>query len=330
MSVFVGIDISAKKFDLVSRVDGRASRAKQFQQTSDGHARAVDALLLLQPKLIVLEATGIYYLDLAVALAHAGLPVAVINPKSFHNFAKLTLTGSKTDAVDAALLAEYGERMSPRLWTPPDPACLGLRDLGRQINRLTATRTQAKNRLHALQSKSATMPLLLEDEQDGIDLLDQRIERLSKAALVLIAENPALSESLANIRAAKGIGEASAIAILAELCVLPQHLKAPQVSRFAGLDVRITQSGSSANKPSRLGKAGNTYLRAALFMPALCAVRHDPRAKHFYEALISRGKKKIQALCAVMRKYLTGLWACIQTKTAFNSTLLFSDEHLKG
>jgi transposase len=330
VSVFVGVDIAAKTFDLVSREAGRSAKAEQFKQTPEGHAKVVRRLKTLNPSVIVMEATGIYYLDLAVALAQAGLPVSVINPKSARHFAELKLINSKTDGVDAALLAEYGERMGPRLWTPPDETRLALRDIGRQINRLTATRTQAKNRLHALQSKRATMPLLIEDEQEGIALLDRRIERLSKAALALIAENRTLSKSLTNMRAAKGIGEASAIAILAELCVLPQHLKAPQVSRFAGLDVRLTQSGTSVNRPARLSKAGNAYLRAALYMPAMSAVRHDPRAKAFYEALVSRGKKKIQAQCAVMRKYLTGLWACIQTETAFDSTLLFSEEHMNA
>lgn len=330
MSVSVGVDIAAKSFDVVFREGGRSSKVEQFKQTPQGHEQAIKRLKALKPALIVMEATGIYYLDLAVALAAAGLPVSVINPKSFRHFAELTLTGSKTDGIDAALLAEYGERMGPRLWTPPDEQRLALRDIGRQINRLTASRTQAKNRLHALQSKRSTMPLLLEDEQDGISLLDQRIERLSKAALALIAESKTLSKHLVNMCAAKGIGKASAIAILAELSVLPQSLKAPQVSRFAGLDVRLTQSGTSVNRPARLSKAGNAYLRAALYMPAMSAVRHDPRAKAFYEVLVSRGKKKIQAQCAVMRKYLTGLWACIQTETAFDSTLLFSEEHIKA
>ncbi|MBN7797909.1 IS110 family transposase [Parahaliea mediterranea] len=330
MSVFSGIDVAARTFDLVSRQAGKTSKAERFQQTPEGHAKAVQRLQALQPALIVLEATGIYYLDLAVALAQAGLPVAVINPKSFHHFAELTLSGSKTDPVDAALLAEYGERMQPRRWTPPDETRLALRDIGRQINRLTGTRTQAKNRLHALRSKRATLALLIEDEQDGIAVLERRIERLSQAALALIAEHQSLSRQLTHLRAAKGVGEATAIAVLAELSVLPQDLKAPQVSRYAGLDVRLTQSGTSVNRPARLSKAGNAYLRAALYMPALSAVRHDPRAKAFYEALVARGKKKVQALCAVMRKYLTGLWACLQTDTAFDSSLLFSDKHMKA
>src|SRR5690554_8036903 len=135
MSVFVGVDIAAKSFDLVSREAGKSSRVHQFSQTPQGHAKAIEQLRVLQPVLIVMEATGIYYLDLAVALADAGLPVAVINPKSSRRFAELKLQTSKTDAADALLLAEYGERMQPALWTPPDPARLALRSEERRVGK---------------------------------------------------------------------------------------------------------------------------------------------------------------------------------------------------
>jgi len=330
MSGFVGIDVAAKTFDMVIRIDGKANKVEQFSQTPDGHAAVVRKLQKLAPELVVMEATGIYYLDLAVALAKANLPVSVINPKSFHHFAALKLNGNKTDAVDAALLAEFAQCMSPRRWNVPQDELLGLRDIGRQLNRLTGSRTQAKNRLHALMSKSMTLPMLIEDEQDGIEQLERRIKRLTQAALTLIAGNDTLAAHFSRITAAKGIGDTSAIAILAELCVLPSTMKAPQISRYAGLDVRQTESGTSVKKPGRLSKAGNAYLRAALYMPAMSAVRHDVRAKAFYEALTGRGKKKIQAQCAVMRKYLTGIWACMQTQTAFDSTLLFSEQHIKN
>lgn len=330
MNIVVGVDIAARSFDLVATNAGKAGPVERFSQRPEGHTRAIARLKALKPSLIVMEATGVYYLDLAVALSHADLPVAVINPRSFHHFAQLKLRGSKTDGIDAALLAEYGQRIRPPRWTPPGPSALDLRDLGRQINRLTAARTQAKNRLHALQAKASTLALLIEDEREGIARLEQRIERLRQAALARINADPALARQWANLCAATGVGEASAIAILGELCVLPRHLKAKQLSRFAGLDVRLNQSGTSVNRPGRLSKTGNAYLRSALFMPALSAVRHDPRAKAFYQALLARGKKKLQAICAVMRKYLTGLWACMHCQTPFNSSLLFSEQHLNA
>lgn len=330
MTIAVGIDIAAKTFDMVIRTSGKPGKSISFKQTPQGHAAVIKQLKALKPQSIVMEATGIYYLDLAVAIAQAGLPVSVINPKSFRHFAALKLNGTKTDGVDAALLAEYGERMAPRLWTPPCDLCLQLRDVGRQINRLTASRTQAKNRLHALSSTRTTLALLIEDEREAITLLDNRIERLTRAALELIKQDETLSRHMENLCAAKGVGQATAIAVLAELMVLPSGLKAPQVSRYAGLDIRLTQSGSSVNRPARLSKAGNAYLRGALYMPVMSAVRHDPRAKAFYDVLVARGKKKIQAQCAVMRKYLTGMWACIKNETAFDSSLLFSEEHMKA
>lgn len=329
MEIFVGVDVGAKSVVVGQRQAGRAVGPAEFRQTPEGHQSLVKHLKGRKVACVVLEATGVYYLDLAVALQRAGLPVAVINPRSFHHFAQLKLNNSKTDAQDAALLAEYGECMKPALWQAPSDTLMGLRDIGRQINRLTATRTQAKNRLHALRSKSTTLTLLIDDEAEGIERLDQRIEKLTKAAVELIGQQPQHKQHLANFQQAKGIGQASAIALLAELCVLPRELKAPQVSRYAGLDVRLCQSGSSVNKPGRLSKAGNAYLRGALYMPALSAVRHDPNAKAFYEALQKRGKKKMQALCAVMRKYLTGIWACLKLGVPFDSSKLFSDQHLK-
>lgn len=323
MSVFAGIDVSARTVDMACRISGKASKVQQFKQGHLGHQALVKQLTRLKPTCIVMEATGIYYLDLAVALAEAGLPVAVINPKSARRFAELKLQTSKTDAADALLLAEYGERMQPALWTPPDQARLALRSIGRQMNRLVAARTQACNRLHALQSTRTTPALLIEDEQDGIATLDRRIERLRQAARELLAQAPDLQRVHEHFCAAKGIADISALALLAELCVLPETLKANQVSRHAGLDVRIYQSGTSVRQAPRLSKAGNAYIRSALYMPAMSAVRYDPNARAFYETLVARGKKKIQAQCAVMRKYLTGLWACMRTDTPFDSSKLF-------
>lgn len=328
MKTFAGIDVGAKTLALAWRRDGRTAGQTTVNQSPEGHRQLVTQLRALRPERVVLEATGVYYLDVAIALSQAGLAVSVINPRSFHHFAKLKLSPSKTDGLDAQLLAEYAERMDPLLWTPPEPTRMALRDLGRQINRLTATRTQAKNRLHALRAKHGTLALLLEDELEAIATLDQRIERLTQAACDLLARDGELAEQAQWLQSAKGVGQASAIALLAELAVLPPTLRAPQVARHAGLDVRLCQSGISVHKAPRISKAGNAYLRAALYMPALCAVRHDPRARAFYEALQQRGKKKLQALCAVMRKLLTGLWACLKNHQSFDSTKLFSDVHL--
>jgi transposase len=324
-----GIDIAAKTVDLVVRQNDKNSPVKTFQQTPSGRATLIEFLQKYPLELIVMEATGIYYLDLAVALHDAKMSISVINPKSFNHFAQMKLEHSKTDSIDAALLAEYAQRMTPKKWIPPHKDKLKLRDISRQINRLTGDCTKAKNRLHAMTSYEGTSDIVILDEQDGIASLENRIQRLRTAALEMIKADERLIQQFNNLLAAKDVGEVSAIAMLGELIILPETLKANQVSRHAGLDVRLNQSGSSLNRPGRLSKAGNTYLRCALFMPAMSAVRHDPNAKAFYEALVARGKKKIQAICAVMRKMLTGIWACFKLNIPYDSSKLFSEEHKK-
>lgn len=260
MSAYVGIDIAAKSVDVTVRRKRKCMAPITYKQSPAGHAILIKKLKAIKPVGVVMEATGVYYLDLAYALAQAGLPVSVINPRSFHHFAEIKLQGSKTDRIDSQLLAEYAECMMPRLWSPPDKTRMALRDLACQLNRLTHARTQAKNRRHALMAKGGTLPLLIEDERAGIAQLDQRIERLQKAALERIQRCEERTRHFKHLQAAKGIGVVSSIAILGELCVLPEELKAKQVTCHAGLDVRLRQSGSCLNRPGRLSKAGNAYL----------------------------------------------------------------------
>ncbi|RTE64230.1 IS110 family transposase, partial [Amphritea opalescens] len=285
MSTFSGIDISARSFDLVIKNEGTIGKAQTFKQHPDDFERAAKILKKKKVMLVVMEATGVYHLDLAVYLVRAGITVAVINPLSSKRFAELKLSQIKTDAADAALLAEYAEVMKPEPWIPPKAEYMMLKDIGRQINRLTKDKVKAKNRLHALQSKSSPT-VLIEDLEESISLYGRRIDRLSQAALELILADSKLALVFECMIEAKGIGQSSAIAILAEFVVLPKDMKAKQVTRYCGLDIRVHQSGTSVKGGSRISKAGNAYLRSALYMPALSAARHDENAREFRERLV--------------------------------------------
>ncbi len=121
-----------------------------------------------------------------------------------------------------------------------------------------------------------------------------------------------------------GIGPTSALALLAELLVLPQDINSRACVCHAGLDVRIHRSGSSVELAPRLSKHGNKYLRRALYMPALVAVVHDPHARAFRDRLIARGKKKMQAIAAIMRKLLTAAWALVRNPAPYDGAKLFA------
>jgi transposase len=315
-----GIDVAAQRLAVVVRMGEKHAKAEDFANTPSGHQALLMRLTKAGVERVCLEATGTYHLDLALALGDGGVALMVVNPKASKRFAEALLTRTKTDAVDAAVLAEFAQRMPFEAWQRPQRAALELRAYARRLNALTEARTQAKNQLHALQQSTTTPALILEDVQLTIDETHARLERLRAAALDLIEGDAALKDTFALLTSVKGIGAASAVQLMGELLVLPPELRAKQWVAMAGLDPRQATSGTSVNKKPRLSKAGNRYLRLALYMPALSATRHDEHVKGYYRHLIEdRGLKKIQAVCAVMRKLLHAIHGMLRTGKPFDS-----------
>lgn len=314
-----GIDVADKTLAVVIRTDEKNAKVEDFANTPSGHQALLIRLTQAGVARVCLEATGAYHLDLALALDAGGLALMVVNPKAAKRFAEALMTRTKSDAVDAAMLAEFAQRMPFEAWQRPDRAALELRAYARRLNALTEARTQAKNQLHALQQSTSTPALILKEVQLAIDETDARIERLRAAALALIDAEATLKDAFALLTSVKGIGAASAVQILGELRVLPPDLRAKQWVAMAGLDPRHATSGTSVNQKPRLSKAGNRYLRGSLYMPALSASRHDEHIKGYYRHLIEdRGLKKIQAVCAVMRKLLHAIHGMLKTGKPFD------------
>ena len=318
-----GIDVGAEELIVVVRKDGKPSTPHRFPNTAAGRASLTSKLSKLPQVIVCMEATGIYHLDLAIALHDAGLALMVVNPKAAHHFAHVLLKHTKTDAVDANTLAEYAERMDFVAWTRPAPAKLALRSCARRIGALTRQKAAAKNHLHACGFTADTPQAVLDDVQLGIDQLEQRIALLLAEAKRLVAQDVELRRANELLLSVKGIGEASAVALLGELLLLPPGLSCKQWVKFAGLDPRIFTSGKSVHKQSTLSKAGNRHIRAALYMPALSAKQHDPRVKGYFEHLVNNGKKPMQALCAVMRKLLHAIHGMLKTGHPFDNTRFY-------
>jgi transposase len=225
---------------------------------------------------VCLEATGVYHFDLAIALHDAGVLLMVVNPKASHNFAKVLLKNSKTDAVDADTLAEYAARMDFVAWTRPSNEKLALRSFARRINALTAQKAAAKNHLHALTATQETPKAVLRDAKLSITQLEKRIGCLTAEAVAWIENHPGLERTMALLVRVKGIAQTSAIALMGELLLLPPNLSHREWVKFAGLDPKACDSGKSVHKKTRMSKAGNRHIRSALYMPALSAKQSDP------------------------------------------------------
>ena len=255
----------------------------------------------------------------------------MVNPKAAKRFGEARMTRTKTDKVDAGVLAEFAERMEFIAWRKPSDEVLALRACSRRLAALSDQKTQAKNQLHAMAASATTPLFVLDDARLSIQQMEAQITNLRDKTLELIAADSMLSETLELLVTVTGIAETSALSLMGEILVLPPDMSARQWVAMAGLDPRRFTSGTSVNKPARLSKAGNRYLRRPLYMPALNATYRNPYVKGYYEHLINdNGLKKIQAICAVMRKLLHAIHGMLKHRKPFDASRFYKLEAHSG
>ena len=315
----IGVDVDSKW--LVAKIlrNGQSKPVARFPNCASGHRKLIAwATRRGQAARVCLEATGVYGETLAFALHKApNIEPMVVNPRAIQQFACATLARGKTDAMDAEVILEYLTRMPFKLWQPPSEKVLEVQALSRRIVQLSGERTRERNRQHAAQRRGAIGQAIAHDIAINLRHIERRIERLRSAALALIRSDPELKHCHRRLISTTGIADNSAIKLIGELMVLPQDMHGAQWVAHAGLDPRPRESGSMA-KPRRISKAGNGYLREALYMPALVAVRHDRHIRAFYEKLVAAGKKPLQAIAAVMRKLLLAIWGMLKNDEDWN------------
>ena len=209
-------------------------------------------------------------------------------------------------------------------WARPANEALALRAFARRINAITKDKTAAKNQLHALAFSRETPKVVLCDLKLAITQMEKRLVRLSADAKTFILAHPALTHPFALLLTIKGVGDGAGIALLGELMLLPAGLTHKQWVKFAGLDPRHFKSGTSVEKRARISKAGNRYIRQALYMPALSAKAHDPHVRGFFEHLIANGKTKMQGVCAVMRKLLHAIHGMLTHNQPFDNSRFYA------
>jgi len=323
--VWCGIDVSATELTVAVLGDDFLQQ-RSFANRATGH----DALIAwlqghAHAAWVCLEATGVYSLDLALAL-HAAerIGVAVLNPKMACRFAE-TLRRSKTDPADAQVLAEYARRMPFVAWCPPTATALRLRAITRHLAALVKQHTAIHNQLHAAQASVLVPACVRQDLRRTLRSMERSRQRMRREAVALVEQDGELARRFALLQTIPGIGEVSALYLLAELLLLPAGLSVRQWVAHSGLDPKHHQSGSSVQKTSRISRSGNRYLRQALYMPALVAVRHDPHFRGFYEVLQQRHKRKMQALVAVSRKILHAIYGMFRSDSAYDGSRLFSN-----
>jgi len=320
--LYVGVDIAAETFVAAWLAPGgQPGTPFTGEQTPTGFAALQRRLQGTgsppAATLVVLEATGNYWVAFAVALHEAGYRVAVVNPRQAHHFAKAQLRRAKTDALDARDLAQLAVALRPAPWTPPPTVYHEVRQRLVARDGLLAMRTQARNQRHALLQWPVVVAAVRQHLDELIADLDRRIAAL-EAEIAAVLKDSAWAASLACLTSAPGIGLVTASWLLVgtlnfALCAGPESLTA-----YAGLAPVPRESGRSVRGRPRIGHDGNGRLRTALYMATLSAARCNPAIKAFYQRLRVAGKPQKVARCAAARKLLHQAWALGSTLQRFD------------
>ncbi len=330
--LFVGVDIAAASATASWLRPGSCpTRAITIEQTAAGFASLQQHLLATGIAagviLVVLEATGTYWVTLATMLHHAGFAIAVINPAQAHDFAKALLKRSKTDAIDAQTLAELGARLQPEPWTPPPAVYAELQQRLAEREALVDLRQQVRNQLHALRQQPVVIDSVRTRMETLITTLTEQITEVDGELALVLQQDAAWAEAARRLQTIPGIGLLTAVWLLVltlnfTLCETPE-----QAVSYAGLAPREWRSGRSVRGRPRIGHTGNGRLRRALYLASLSATRWNPVIKPFYERLRTTGKPAKVAQCAAARKLLHLAWAVATKRRDFDPSYYVVGQH---
>jgi transposase len=303
---FVGIDVSKRRLDIHARPSGESFA---FGYDDEGVTALIERLGALAPALVVLEATGGLEVRLAAALAAAGLPVAIVNPRQVRAFARAMGRLAKTDRLDAAVIARFAEAVRPPVRPLPDEATRRLGALVTRRRQLLEMLVAERNRRHAAD------PALQERIDAHLRWLEEALAEIERELDGAVRGSPIWQAKEGLLRSVPGVGPVSARTLLAELPELG-CLTRRQAAALVGVAPFSRDSGRMRGKRAIWG--GRARLRACLYMAAVAAARgSNPAIAGFYRRLRLAGKPAKLALTACMRKLVVVLNAMLRTDTAW-------------
>jgi len=310
MNGFAGIDVAKAHVDLY---DDNTRQHGRFENNRSGINKCVKRLAVLHPQLIVVESTGGYEHDLVVALTDASLPLVVVNPRQVRDFGRALGRLAKTDRIDAVLLAQYAATIQPPRRTLPDRHSRQLKALVARRRQLLDMRTAESNRREHVHDQAIARSLTA-----MISTLDRELKKVEQHLLELIAQRPELQQKMQRLLSVPGIGQTTAAMLVTEVPELGQ-LNRRQIAALVGVAPINRDSGAFRGK--RMTGGGRRGVRTHLFMPTLVACHYNPVLIPFYQRMLDKGKTKMTALVAAMRKLLTIINTMIAKGESWNPRL---------
>lgn len=311
----LGIDVGKNDLHAVLLSEGAKSWSKSVPNSATGIAQLRTWLKnrKVEKLHVCLESTGGWSETVALALHEAGHTVSIVNPIRVKAFAKAEMLRTKTDKVDAALIARFCRLHQPERWVPPAPEIRTLQGLVRRYQSLFQMCMEEENRLEA--------PGLTHEVRTSLHLviaqLKAEMERINREIEEVFKNHPPLRKQRELLTSIPGIGETTAARILGEMPNIAQFRNVKAVAAFVGLSPRDFQSGT-IRKPARLVKTGNARLRCALYFPAIVASRCNPLVRSLAERMRERGKSKMSIIGASMRKLITLAYGVLKSGIPFD------------
>jgi transposase len=301
---FVGIDVSSQTLDVCLLPAGEA-----FSENNSGKGieRSVRRLKKAGPTLVVVEATGGYERTLVLALAEAGLPTAVVNPRQVRDFARARGILAKTDAIDADVLAQFARDLRPAPTEAPTERQLELEELLARRRQVIAMRAAEKNRRQQVRGRA-----VLNSVKTLLRTLDQEVAQLEERIAELLQQCALATQKLRLLTSTPGIGPTVGQTLVIDLPQLGQ-LNRREIASLVGVAPHNRDSGQRRGRRSIWG--GRSHVRSALYMAVLASLRCNPVLRSFYQRLRAAGKPAKVALTACMRKLLTILNSMLARNT---------------
>jgi transposase len=331
----VGIDVAQKELVVsVGRMlddwSPEVYANKAFANTKEGFA----AMTLWVSKLTdpgcpvryVMEATGVYHESLAYFLDEKGFETTIVLPNKISNYHRTLDVKTITDKTASETITRFGLERKLDVWQRPKPIFKKIRQLTRERDQVVQARTVAKNQLHAEQAEAEPGGKTIERLKKQIALFNKQVQEISQEIEQLVKVDEQVGKAIKLITTIPGIGVLTAATVLAETNGFELIRNKRQLSSYAGFDVKEKQSGTSIKGKPRISKKGNKYLRKAIHMPALAAIRHDERFKAVFARLVARHGIKMKAAVAVQRKLMEMIFTIYKSGTPYQKNYLIKNE----
>jgi transposase len=270
----------------------------------------------------VMEATGVYHESLAYFLDSEGCEVSIILPNKISNYMRTLDVKTITDKTASDAIARFGLERSLQRWQRPNSVFKKLRQLTREREQLIQIRSMTKNQLHAEQVEAEPNEGSVARIKKHIAFLNKQVKELNAEIKTLSMQDEKVKGSMKVICSITGVGLITAANALGETNGFDLIRNKRQITSYAGYDVVEKQSGTSVKGKTKISKKGNKYLRKAMHMPALSAIRHDERFKAIYARLIAKHGIKMKAAVAVQRKLLEMIYTVYKTNTPYDKSYL--------